>query len=479
MTDLDETALEGIKRARQYAAELSNPERVKRLRESNGEMPLVVGGSVVGGDFGTNGGMLVQGNLSGGGGRAVEGEQSNGGGVVLSNGIQLSLQQQQLQQQGLQEQRALGLMGRIYVGSLQFDLGEEDVKQCFCVLGPVKSISMSIDPLTKKHKGFCFLEYEVPESAVLALAHMDGVLLGTRTLKVGKPNNVPAMDGIIDKIKTDAKEFPRVFVCSIHPELGEDDVKAVFEAFGKVKSMDMLKDTNSVLSGNRKHKGCGYIHYENQLSAEGACQAMNNFDLGGQLLKVCMAITPPSLTPGKATSSIMPNNSAAAIAAAAAAAVSAKLSESVPPEQRTGGIDGSMGTGNDVRSLVNEENVSISGASQRLLLMEKLSRKSSNSVAGEDNQSRVIVLKNMVGIDEVDEDLEGEVQEECQKFGEVRKIHIYVANDTSEVRIFVKFTSPSSTTKCVEAMNGRWFAGRQISALIYKETDFDSESFDK
>jgi len=36
---------------------------------------------------------------------------------------------------------------------------------------------MSWDPLTKRHKGFGFVEYEVPESAQLALEQMNGELL--------------------------------------------------------------------------------------------------------------------------------------------------------------------------------------------------------------------------------------------------------------------------------------------------------------
>ena len=35
---------------------------------------------------------------------------------------------------------------------------------------------MSWDPLTKRHKGFGFVEYEVPEAAQLALEQMNGQL---------------------------------------------------------------------------------------------------------------------------------------------------------------------------------------------------------------------------------------------------------------------------------------------------------------
>jgi len=36
-----------------------------------------------------------------------------------------------------------------------------------------------------------------------------------------------------------------------------------------------------------------------------------------------------------------------------------------------------------------------------------------------------MILRNMVTVDDIDEDLEGEVTEECGKFGNVEKVIIY------------------------------------------------------
>lgn len=43
---------------------------------------------------------------------------------------------------------------------------------------------MSWDPVTQKHKGFAFVEYEIPEGAQLALEQMNGAMLGGRNIKV-------------------------------------------------------------------------------------------------------------------------------------------------------------------------------------------------------------------------------------------------------------------------------------------------------
>ena len=39
---------------------------------------------------------------------------------------------------------------------------------------------MSLDAVTGKHKGFCFIEFETPEGASLALESMNGAELGGR-----------------------------------------------------------------------------------------------------------------------------------------------------------------------------------------------------------------------------------------------------------------------------------------------------------
>ena len=38
---------------------------------------------------------------------------------------------------------------------------------------------------------FAFVEYEMPEAAQLALEQMNGVMIGGRNIKVGRPSNMP------------------------------------------------------------------------------------------------------------------------------------------------------------------------------------------------------------------------------------------------------------------------------------------------
>ncbi|ENN72153.1 hypothetical protein YQE_11210, partial [Dendroctonus ponderosae] len=82
-----------------------------------------------------------------------------------------------------QRHQVLVLMCRVYVGSISFELKEDTIRQSFLPFGPIKSINMSWDPVTQKHKGFAFVEYEIPEAAQLALEQMNGVMIGGRNIK--------------------------------------------------------------------------------------------------------------------------------------------------------------------------------------------------------------------------------------------------------------------------------------------------------
>ncbi|KTF85238.1 hypothetical protein cypCar_00027660 [Cyprinus carpio] len=93
--------------------------------------------------------------------------------------------------------------------------------------------------------------------------------------------------------------------------------------------------------------------------------------------------------------------------------------------------------------------------------------------------TKVVLLRNMVGRGEVDEDLEAETKEECEKYGKVTKCVIFEISGVSDeeaVRIFLEFERVESAIKApqislnkaaVVDLNGRYFGGRVVKACFY------------
>lgn len=126
------------------------------------------------------------------------------------------------------------------------------------------------------------------------------------------------------------------------------------------------------------------------------------------------------------------------------------------------------------QTLQQQETMSIKGQNARHLVMQRLMRRPLDS--------KVVILRNMVGPEDVDDLLKEEIQEECSKFGVVERVIIYNEKQTDNeeddsadviVKIFVEFSLPAETEKAKEALNGRYFGGRLVRAELYDQALFD------
>ncbi|XP_042414010.1 DNA-damage-repair/toleration protein DRT111, chloroplastic-like [Zingiber officinale] len=91
--------------------------------------------------------------------------------------------------------------------------------------------------------------------------------------------------------------------------------------------------------------------------------------------------------------------------------------------------------------------------------------------------TRVVLLRNMVGPGEVDDELEDEVASECTKYGTVTRVLIFEITQENfpaeeSVRIFVQFERPEEATKALIDLGGRFFGGRTVHASFYDEERF-------
>ncbi|KAL0261034.1 hypothetical protein SLS55_004726 [Diplodia seriata] len=102
---------------------------------------------------------------------------------------------------------------------------------------------------------------------------------------------------------------------------------------------------------------------------------------------------------------------------------------------------------------------------------------------------RTVVLKHMFTLHELEEDPEAEddiqtdIMEEAEKFGEVEKVFVF--NEEPQGVVSIKFSDQSAAKQCVKAFNGRMFDKRSIVAYIadgkefFKRTKRDDEEKEK
>eukprot|EP00736_Rhodelphis_marinus_P004981 Rmarinus@m.16149 len=282
----------------------------------------------------------------------------------------------------------------------------------------------------------------------------------------------------------------RLYISGINPQVTSNHLKEVFQTFGSVSEVQLVPDDAG------KHRGLGYLEYTDAAAADAAISQMNGFELAKQKLVVNKNAVTAFAT--VLTGTTLPNEPApmAQVAAAVAQAVSdsqtaaatntgvsAPLVSATPSAAPTPaapalvGGSGLLGSGpsdaaapggaDEGSALAREEELHVR-PDQKAALMQKLQNRTL--------KSRVIVLTNMVDADGVDDDLENEVSDECQKFGDVDHVVIYEEDqsDTGDVivKIFVKFHSMDEATNAAESLDGRWFGGRQISAKFYDESKF-------
>ncbi len=73
---------------------------------------------------------------------------------------------------------------RLYVGNLNFQANEEDVRSLFSQHGEVRDVSLIKDPNTGRSRGFAFVEMANDESAAKAQEALNGQAFQERNLSI-------------------------------------------------------------------------------------------------------------------------------------------------------------------------------------------------------------------------------------------------------------------------------------------------------
>ncbi|OMJ27754.1 Poly(U)-binding-splicing factor PUF60-B [Smittium culicis] len=372
--------------------------------------------------------------------------------------------------------RSLSLLSRIYVGSINFEITEEHIRKVFAEFGSVKHISMSSDPSTGKHKGFGFVEFDVPESANLALEAMNGTMLGGRQLKVGRPNNYAAALACI----TVEPPNERIFVSNVNDAVTEEDLKSIFSSFGPV--------SNCVLAPNmqtRKHKGYGFVEFESSEIAQISITAMNGFNLGNMILRVRKCVVGGPLGVGMAALDSLP-----------VMVIPENLNKLVNNLEPTPNPSLQANQSNNQQQ-VNTPSTANTQSDQANEIPKEENNKLNGyeDISGEESFSSsyykggIVCLDNVCDVSDLDSELSRDIYEESVKFGQINQVLVSVVDpdrssiqksDTNSngqvVKVFIEFSELEFANSAVLVFNNRWFGGRQLRAAIISRQNFLLES---
>lgn len=75
---------------------------------------------------------------------------------------------------------------KVYIGNLNYDTGEEKLREAFAEFGEVVSVNVITDRYTGQSRGFAFIEMSTEEEAKAAIEAMNGKELDGRQLKVNE-----------------------------------------------------------------------------------------------------------------------------------------------------------------------------------------------------------------------------------------------------------------------------------------------------
>ncbi|KAJ3041062.1 hypothetical protein HDV00_009962 [Rhizophlyctis rosea] len=316
----------------------------------------------------------------------------------------------------------------VFVAQLAARCSTEDLEDFFAAAGKVREAKIITDRNSRRSKGVGYVEFYEEESVKKALAMSGTKLLGIPIdvqLTESEKNRLAAEAAEAQRMKTQEMSYNRLYVGSLHFNITEEDLKAVFEPFGPIEFVNLHKDPDT-----GKSKGFAFVQYENAEDAKTALDKMNGFEIMGRHIRVGHITDKTAVT-------------------------------------AAGGLTG--------YSLDENEAVGFAlNSASRAELMAKLARDDMPGVGQKQATpvvmpTRCVLVKNMFDPAEEtepnwDKELEEDVKQECQsKYGTI--VHIKVEKDSAG-HVYMKYNDIPQATKAVEGLNGRFFGGKQASDCI-------------
>ncbi|XP_037632534.1 LOW QUALITY PROTEIN: RNA-binding protein 39-like [Sebastes umbrosus] len=331
-----------------------------------------------------------------------------------------------------------------------------DLEDFFSAVGKVRDVRMISDRNSRKSKGIAYIEFTETNSVPLAIGLTGQRLLGVPIIvqaSQAEKNRAAAAAAAANNLQKGTAGPMRLYVGSLHFNITEEMLRGIFEPFGRIESIQLMMDSDTGQS-----KGYGFITFADAECAKNALEQLNGFELAGRPMKVGNVTER-----GDASSSFLDSDelerTGIDLGTTGRLQLMARLAEGtglqIPPAaqqalQMSGAI--AIGAMAAVSAAMNPS-LNMNSAAQCL---------PSQPLATHCFQLSNMFNPNSEVVPGWEMDIQHDVIEECNKHGGV--VHIYIDKNSAEGNIYAKCPSIPTAMATVNALHGRYFAGKMITA---------------
>ncbi|XP_075733347.1 RNA-binding protein 39-like protein Caper isoform X1 [Rhipicephalus microplus] len=177
-------------------------------------------------------------------------------------------------------------MRTVFCMQLSQRIRARDLEEFFSSVGKVRDVRLIMDNKTRRSKGIAYVEFQDVESVPLAMGLNGQKLFGIPI--VVQPTQAERNRAAAQSASTSNSTLQRgnvgpmrLYVGSLHFNITEEMLKGIFEPFGKIDKIELIKDMET-----NRSKGYGFITFHDSEDAKKALEQLNGFELAGRPMKV-------------------------------------------------------------------------------------------------------------------------------------------------------------------------------------------------